>query len=252
MSTRLCETASLELHVQSAVQQILTTMAFTAPSNSHSDRKNACIFQNKVTYTLYLLLQSFHCESQNTINKQCHYNQDYTFHGFDYVCQQSLEILRQSRNDFAIKAANRRGTITHITTKETEDLLTAALNKECEMVMVALAIQQLSTLINAFSQQENISQTLEQVFSRVLVNQYIDEGFQLSKQATLKLVEQISNASTGDLCQLILNQHTSEESEQELVQHLKDINTLAEHFMQHFSQLNTTFLTNKSNLDDNK
>ncbi len=250
MSTRLCETASLELEVQSAVQQILTTMALNPSSNSHSAKKSACIFQNKITYTLYLLLQSFQGESLNTISKQCHYGSNVSFQNFDQISQKLTEVIRQSQHDFAIRAANRRGTLTHITQKETTELVENTFNTECEMVISALSIQQLTSLINVFSTQEDITESLDLVFSRVIVNQDIDEGFQLSKQATYKLVEQISHSITGELCQLILTQHISQQHQEDFEQYLHTVRTLAEHFVSQSYLLNAPFLIDKTDFDN--
>lgn len=97
MSTRLNETISLELQIQSAVREMIAFTELSSKSSTYQDCLQGAIHHTKILLTLSLMTRAFFSEAQNTANKLLNIEQ--RFYDFEYVIQRSITSYTLSCRD---------------------------------------------------------------------------------------------------------------------------------------------------------
>ncbi|WP_279129519.1 hypothetical protein [Photobacterium phosphoreum] len=226
MSTRLNNTISIELHIQAAVREIATFTELTARSSSLDDRMHEAIHQGKIFFTLYLMVQSLHCEAKNdTANILSQHNISTPEINFEWVIQHCFNMFYISNHDTAIDKAN---TCNQITTVSSNDMLQwqkSPIAENMENMVAALATKHVKFLASLFSQAEDIDNELLSVFSHAMTNNTLDLGIKLSSKAGTLLLEQVIHSRTGTVCLIFLNMTKNSEEKLAISQYLADIDS---------------------------
>ncbi|OBU22985.1 hypothetical protein [Photobacterium aquimaris] len=226
MSTRLSDTVSIELHIQAVVREIATFTELTARSASIDDRMHEAIYQGKIFFTLYLMVQSLHGEAKNTTaNILSQYNITTPEVNFEWVIQHCFNMFYISNHDNAIEQANTCGQITTVTSNDMLRWQSSPIPENLENMITALASKHVKFLADLFSQKEDIDNELLSVFSRAMTNNTLDLGIKLSSQAGGQLLEQVIHSRTGTVCLIFLNMTKNEEEKQAISQYLADIDS---------------------------
>lgn len=224
MSTRLSDTISIELHIQAAVREIATFTELTARSSSVEDRMHEAIHQDKIFFTLYLMVQSLHSEAKNTTaNILSHQNIITKNINFEWVIQDCFNMFYISNHDVAISNANSFGRITTITSSDILHWKKMPMPENLENMITALATKHVKFLASLFSQTENIDKELLSVFSHAMTNNTLDLGMQLSSNAGTQLLEQVIHSRTGTVCIIFLSMSKNSEEKEAIGQYLADI-----------------------------
>lgn len=226
MSTRLNNTISIELHIQAAVREIATFTELTARSSSLDDRMHEAIHQGKIFFTLYLMVQSLHCEAKNdTANILSQHNIITPEINFEWVIQHCFNMFYISNHDTAIDKAN---TCNQIITVSSNDMLQwqkSPIAENMENMVAALATKHVKFLASLFSQAEDIDNELLSVFSHAMTNNTLDLGIKLSSKAGTLLLEQVIHSRTGTVCLIFLNMTKNSEEKLAISQYLADIDS---------------------------
>ncbi|PSU75076.1 hypothetical protein C9J21_08130 [Photobacterium phosphoreum] len=243
MSTRLNDTISIELHIQAAVREIATFTELTARSSSLDDRMHEAIHQGKIFFTLYLMVQSLHCEAKNdTANILSQHNIITPEINFEWVIQHCFNMFYISNHDTAIDKAN---TCNQITTVSSNDMLQwqkSPIAENMENMVAALATKHVKFLASLFSQAEDIDNELLSVFSHAMTNNTLDLGIKLSSKAGTLLLEQVIHSRTGTVCLIFLNMTKNSEEKLAISQYLADIDSFYTTLTSHGLQQGLLFL----------
>ncbi|WP_394167266.1 hypothetical protein [Photobacterium piscicola] len=237
MSTRLNDTISIELQIQAAVREIATFTGLTAQSASVDDRIHEAIFQGKIFFTLYLMVQSLHSEAKNT-TAQILAQQNITIPdvNFETVIQQCFNMFYISNHDIAIDKANTCDQVITVTSSDMLQWQHAPIQENLENMIAALATKHVKYLSSLFSQAEDIDNELLSVFSHAMTNNTLDLGIKLSSKAGTLLLEQVIHSRTGTVCLIFLNMTTNSQEKYAISQYLADIDnfytTLTSHGLQ--------------------
>ncbi|SMY33996.1 hypothetical protein PMAL9190_01443 [Photobacterium malacitanum] len=224
MSTRLSDTVSIELHIQAAVREIAAFTELTARSSSIDDRMHEAIYQTKIFFTLYLMLQSLHSEAKNTTaNVLSQHNITSPEVNFEWVLQHCFNMFYISNHDHAIEQANTCSQITTVTSDDMFRWLASPIHENLENMITALATKHVKFLASLFSQQQDIDKELLSVFSHAMTNNTLDLGIKLSSQAGSQLLEQVIHSRTGTVCLIFFNMSKDQEEKLAISQYLADI-----------------------------
>ncbi|OBU17848.1 hypothetical protein AYY19_11935 [Photobacterium aquimaris] len=226
MSTRLSDTVSIELHIQAAVREIATFTELTARSPSIDDRMHEAVYQAKIFFTLYLMVQSLHSEAKNTAaNILSQHNITAPKVNFEWVIQHCFNMFYISNHDYAIEQANTCRQITTVTSNDMFRWLASPIPENLENMITALATKHVKFLADLFSQKQDIDNELLSVFSHAMTNNTLDLGVKLSSQAGTQLLEQVIHSRTGTVCLIFLNMTNNKEEKQAISQYLADIDS---------------------------
>ncbi|WP_297482811.1 hypothetical protein [uncultured Photobacterium sp.] len=224
MSTRLNNTISIELQIQAAVREIATFTELTAQSASINDRIHEAIFQGKIFFTLYLMVQSLHCEAKNTTAQMLsQQNIIIPDVNFEAVIQQSFNMFYISNHDIAIEKANTCNQIITVTSNDILQWQQSPISENLENMIAALATKHVKYLSSLFSQAKDIDNELLSVFSHAMTNNTLDLGVKLSSKAGTILLEQVIHSRTGTVCLIFLNMTKNSEEKHAISQYLADI-----------------------------
>ena len=226
MSTRLNDTISIELQIQAAIREIATFTELTAQSASVDDRLHEAIFQGKIFFTLYLMVQSLHSEAKNT-TAQILSQQQITIPdvNFEAVIQQCFNMFYASNHDIAINKVNTCDQIMTVTSSDILRWQQSPISENLEKMIAALATKHVKYLSSLFSQAEDIDNELLSVFSHAMTNNTLDLGIKLSSKAGTLLLEQVIHSRTGMVCLIFLNMTKNSEEKHAISQYLTNIDT---------------------------
>ncbi|QSH59388.1 hypothetical protein A0J47_016830 [Photobacterium damselae subsp. damselae] len=203
MSTRLNETISLELQIQSAVREMIAFTELSSKSSTYQDRLQGAIHHTKILLTLSLMTRAFFSEAQNTANKLLNIEQ--RFYDFEYVIQRSITSYTLSCRDPSLQQAIAHNKASMVNEVEILNYLSQPLSLDVENMIAALATKHVKTLALEFSLHEDIDNQIDEAFCHTLTSLWLDLGFCLSEDATCRLLEQIIHSRTGTMCLLFLN-----------------------------------------------
>ncbi len=203
MSTRLNETISLELQIQSAVREMIAFTELSSKSSTYQDRLQGAIHHTKILLTLSLMTRAFFSEAQNTANKLLNIEQ--RFYDFDYVIQRSITSYTLSCRTLSIQQAITHNRVCIVKDTEVLNYLSQPLSLDVENMIAALATKHVKTLALELSRYEDMDNQIDEAFCHTLTGLWLDLGFCLSEDATCRLLEQIIHSRVGTICLLFLN-----------------------------------------------